>query len=119
MFRYCDAHKDVVWWQSEEVIVPYRSPIDGKIHRYFPDVVLKKADGQVLMIEIKPKYQCSPPKRQDNSFTKRGKPTKRFLNEVKTWGINEAKWKAAKEYCADRGWAFRIFHEDHLGINNK
>ena len=28
--------------------------------------------------------------------------TKRYLNEVRTWVVNDAKWKNAIEYCKDR-----------------
>lgn len=112
-----DKHPDVLEWSSEEIVIPYRSPIDGKVHRYFPDFFVKKknVDGKIeqVLIEVKPKHQTKPPLVQK---TKTQKPTKRYLNEVKTWGINEAKWKAAVNYCADRGWKFQIFTEDHLGI---
>ena len=58
VFKWVDDHPDVIWWQSEEVVVPYRSPVDGRIHRYFPDVIVHKKDGlnktQTIMIEIKP-----------------------------------------------------------------
>ena len=33
LMLYLDEHKDVVNWGSEELIIPYRSPIDGKVHR--------------------------------------------------------------------------------------
>lgn len=110
-----DEHPDVLQWSSEEVIVPYRSPMDGRIHRYFPDFLVKKRNHsnglvETVMIEVKPKAQTKPPE------VKTGKPTKRYLNEVYTWGINSSKWKAAENYCKDRGWKFQIMHEDHLGI---
>lgn len=119
VFSWLDKHRDVIWWQSEEVIVPYRSPIDGRIHRYFPDVVVHKhnpADGtkKTIMIEIKPSSQCSPPDPKKKNATKTGRVSRRYLNEVKTWGINEAKWKAARSYCADRGWEFVIMTEKHI-----
>lgn len=109
-----DEHPDVLQWSSEEIVIPYRSPIDGRVHRYFPDFWVKKrnhSDGsiEVALIEVKPKVQTSPPKVQS-------KPTRRYVTEVKTWGINSAKWEAAKAYCKDRGWKFMIMHEDHLGI---
>lgn len=110
---HLDKHKDVIAWQSEELAIPYRSPVDNKIHRYFPDFIVKRRDihGKVavLMIEIKPEKQTQPPKHP-------GKVTKRYMTEVFTWGVNEAKWKAAKEYCLDRGWAFEVFTEKQLGI---
>lgn len=118
-FRYVDLHPDIIWWQSEEVIVPYYSPIDGKRHRYFPDVIINKRVGPVtktVMIEIKPKAQTRPPDPRKKNQTKTGAVSRRYINEVKTYGVNEAKWKAARSYCADRGWEFVIMTEDHLGI---
>jgi hypothetical protein len=119
-FRFVDEHPDVLWWQSEEVIVPYRSPIDGKVHRYFPDVVLKKKISddkyEVIMIEIKPEKQTRPPDIRKRNSTPTGRISRRYLNEVKTYGINEAKWEAAKKYCDEKGWRFEIMTEKHLGI---
>lgn len=118
-FRYVDEHPDVIWWQSEEVVIPYMSPIDGRRHRYFPDVIVhrKIASGEqkTLMIEIKPKAQTKPPDRSKMK-TGKGRVSRRYLNEVKTYGINEAKWKAARKFCADRGWAFEIYTEHELGL---
>ena len=118
-FSYCDKHPDVIWWQSEEVVVPYYSPIDGRRHRYFPDVIVKtKTPGggsKTLMIEIKPKNQTRPPDRSKKT-TAKGRVSRKYLNEVKTYGINEAKWKAAQMYCAQRGWEFKIYTEETLGI---
>lgn len=110
---YLDNHKDILKWSSEEIIVPYRSPIDGRLHKYYPDFLVTKINKngiqETMLIEVKPKKQTQPPKRQ-------AKVTKRYLTEVKTWGVNEAKWKAANEYCKDRGWSFHIFTEKELGI---
>jgi len=64
---------------------------------------------ETAIIEVKPKKQTVPPQKQS-------KVTKRYLTEVKNWGINEAKWKAANEFCRDRGWSFHIFTEQELGI---
>jgi hypothetical protein len=119
-FRLVDDHPDVIWWQSEELIVPYRSPIDGKVHRYYPDVIvhMRKQDGSIgtVMIEIKPGSQTRPPDIRKKNATPTGRISTRYLREVKTWGINEAKWKAARSYCADRGWEFQIWTEKELGI---
>lgn len=113
LMMYLDKHPDVLEWGSEELIIPYRSPIDGKIHRYFPDFLVKRINRngikETLLIEVKPEYQTVPPKKQNRI-------TPRYLNEVKTWGVNEAKWKAASEFCKDRGWKFEIMTERHLGI---
>ena len=109
---YCDRNEAILEWGSEEVIIPYISPLDGRVHRYFPDfyIKVKQSNGSVkkMIIEVKPKKQCSPPK-----IPKR--KTKYFLNEVRTWGVNEAKWKAAVEWCKDRSMEFVILTEEHLG----
>jgi len=111
---YLDKHPNVTGWASEEVVIPYRSPIDNKIHRYFADFYVEQInrDGkkETLLIEVKPKAQTKPPKKPDNVRNRR------FINEVKTWGVNQAKWKAAQEFCLDRGWKFQIMTEDELGI---
>lgn len=110
---YIDDHRDVIEWSSEEFSIPYRSPIDGKIHRYFPDFAVKKRTPQgtteTVVVEIKPSKETKPPAVQS-------KPTKQYLREVYTWGINSAKWKAAEEYCKDRLWKFIIMTEYDLGI---
>lgn len=111
MMTYVDQHPDVVEWGSEEFSIPYVSPIDGKIHRYFPDFWIKKKDNEILVVEIKPNVQTKPPKPQKRI-------TKRYVTEVRTWGINSAKWKAAKSYCDDRKWKFIIMDEYNLGIVN-
>lgn len=115
LFRYLDLHPSVEWWQSEEIVIPYRSPITGRVHRYFPDVTVKRKDGQVILIEVKPKYQTVPPDKSKMK-TPTGKVKKAYINEVAEWGKNQAKWSAAREYCADRGWKFQIMTEQELGI---
>ena len=98
---YCDNTSTVIEWGSEEVIIPYISPLDERIHRYFPDfyIKVKQPGGTIkrMIIEIKPKKQCSPPEKNPTKKTKRG------LSEVKTWGVNSAKGKYAGEWCKDNG----------------
>lgn len=112
-FNWCDNNPSVVGWCSEEIIVPYVCPTDGKPHRYFPDARIKVRNrtGQVeiYLVEIKPDKQTRPPE-----VPKR--KTKRFLIEAATYMKNEAKWKAAKRYADDRGWRFMIITENHLGL---
>lgn len=111
--NYLDAHQDVLQWSSEEFFVPYVSPIDGRVHRYFPDfhVVQKNRNGieEVVVVEIKPAKQTKPPQVQK-------KRTKRYLTEVITWGVNEAKWKAALQYCKAKNWRFVVLTEKELGL---
>ena len=111
LMSHFDAHQDIVWWSSEEKIIPYRSPVDGKVHRYFPDFLIntrnKQGLSETIMIEVKPAAQVAEPKRQSTI-------TKRYVNEVYTWGVNQAKWKAAEEYCKDKGWKFMTLTEREI-----
>jgi hypothetical protein len=111
--RYFDENPNVLKWSSEEVIVPYKSPIDGRYHRYFPDFLIrvKNKQGQLetIMIEVKPYKETKEPKPQKRL-------TKNYLAEVKTWGINKSKWEAAIQFCKDRKWKFMIITEKELGI---
>lgn len=121
LMSYLDSHPKVVEWGSEEIVIPYKSPIDNRWHRYFMDFIVKQVNAEgvkeTILIEVKPKAQTRPPDPSKmKAKTKTGKPTKRYLREVQTWGVNEAKWKAAVEYCKDRKWKFQIFTEDQLGV---
>jgi hypothetical protein len=110
---WLDKHPDVLKWSSEEFFIPYLSPIDGKVHRYYPDFKVKQRnrDGviETVVVEVKPEKQTKEPVVQKRK-------TKSYLTEVYTWGVNQAKWKAAKNYCADRQWKFQILTENDLGI---
>lgn len=113
VMNWLDNNENVIQWGSEEIIIPYKSPVDNRWHRYFPDfyVKVKQKDDtiKVMILEIKPAKQTKPPE-------KKKKVTKQYIQEVVTWGINEAKWKAANEFCLDRGWQFKVLTEHDLGI---
>lgn len=113
VMNWLDTTENIVEWGSEELIIPYRSPTDGKIHRYFPDFYVKvrqkDATIRVMILEIKPHKQTIEP-------VKKSRVTKQYIQEVVTYGTNQAKWKAATEFCADRGWTFKILTEHDLGI---
>tara|TARA_Y100000992_G_scaffold100968_1_gene65486 strand:+ start:19617 stop:19961 length:345 start_codon:yes stop_codon:yes gene_type:complete len=108
---YCDNNSKIIEWGSEEIIIPYKSPLDKKTHRYFPDFYVKyiNKDKKVVreIIEVKPKRHLLPPKEPKRR-------TQRYLNEVATYHKNKAKFKAAEEYCKDRKYNFRILTEDQL-----
>jgi hypothetical protein len=110
---WCDKNPSVLKWVSEETIIPYRCPTDDRIHRYFVDfnIQIKSNDGQIkrYLVEVKPFKQTKPPE-----FP--GRQTQRYLAESMTYIKNEAKWKAAREYCKDRGWEFKIITEHELGL---
>ena len=111
--KYCDSNENVLEWGSEEIVIPYISPLDNRVHRYFPDfyVRVRSKTGRIekLIIEIKPLKQTAPPKKQSRR-------TKKYITEVTTYAVNEAKWAAAKEYCKDRQWQFKILTEKELRI---
>lgn len=115
LMQHLDSHPDVISWGSEEIVVPYRSPIDNRMHRYFVDFIVTTLNKQGLketcLIEVKPAVQTRPP-----VLTEGKKKSRRYIQEVMTWGVNEAKWKAATAYCDERGWKFKIFTEKELGI---
>lgn len=122
LMRYLDTHPHVVSWSSEEVVIPYISPKDNRYHRYFVDfkVTMKKGEiVETVLIEVKPFAQTQEPNFSKAKKLKNGKPTQRYYNEVATFSINTAKWKAAREYCADRGWHFLIFTEYELGLKKR
>lgn len=110
---YCDLNENILEWGSEEIALPYRSPIDNKIHRYFPDFYIKyrNKSGKTVksLIEVKPLKQTTPP-------VKPKRKTKGYLYEAYEYAKNQAKWKAARDFCDDRMWEFKVLTEKELGI---
>jgi hypothetical protein len=116
---YLDNNPSILKWQSEEIIIPYVSPVDNRVHRYFPDFYIKykNSDGKIIeeLIEVKPFNQCSPPNPK-KKLTKTGRTSKRYLKEVQTYIVNDAKWNQAMKYCKDRNWKWRILTEKDINI---
>ena len=112
VMKWLDIHPNVIWWNSEELIIPYRSPVDNKMHRYFPDFIAKmrQKDGSVMtyVIEVKPDAQTKMPVQK--------KKTKRFIQEAATYAVNQEKWRAADIFCQEHGWKFLVLTEKDLGI---
>jgi hypothetical protein len=112
VMRWLDEHPSVIWWASEELPIPYKSPLDNKMHRYFPDFIakIKQKDGTVMtyIIEVKPFEQTKMPVQK--------KKTKRYLKEAATYVVNQEKWKAADIFCQEHGWKFMIMTEKELGL---
>lgn len=106
-----DDNLNVIRWASEEVVIPYKSPVDNKIHRYFVDfyveAVGKDGEMKIMLLEVKPKDQTQEPKKPKRT-------TKRYITEVMTYGINQAKWQAAEDFCKHKGWEFRLITEQEL-----
>jgi hypothetical protein len=110
--KWLDEHPDVIWWGSEELYIPYRSPIDNRVHRYFPDFIAKmrQKNGLVMtyIIEVKPLAQTKQPVQK--------KKTRKYLQEAATYVVNQEKWKAADIFCQEHGWKFMIMTEKELGL---
>lgn len=111
--RRFDADPNIVYWASEELVIPYTDRATNRLRRYFPDFVIKKrnADGTLttIVIEVKPYAQTVPPEK--------GKKTeRRYLSECKTFATNYSKFEFATRYCKSKGWNFVILTERELGL---
>ena len=110
---YCDSTPSILEWGSEEIAIPYRSPIDRKPHKYYPDFYIKvrEKSGNIskYIVEIKPKKQTKHPYGKD-------KRTAAYKREALTFAKNRAKWNDAEDYCDDRQMKFLILTEDHLAV---
>ena len=110
---YCDKNTKILEWGSEEIALPYISPHDSRVHRYFPDFYIKVQEntGKIkrYLIEVKPLKQTTKPKKPKRQ-------TKGYIREAFEYARNQAKWKAAREYCADLMWEFKVITEKELDI---
>ena len=89
VFKYMDNTPNIIEWSSEEIIIPYISPVDKRVHRYFPDLKFTTKTGKTFLCEIKPKKETKAP----------SKKSKNYLNESYTFVKNKLKWEAAEKYC--------------------
>ena len=112
VMKYFDDHPNVIWWASEELPIPYVSPVDNKTHRYFPDFIVKMRlkDGKITtyILEVKPLAQTKMPVQK--------RKTKKFIQEAATYAINQEKWRAADLFCREHGWQFKVITEKELGL---
>ena len=111
--KYCDTTPSILKWSSEEIAIPYKSPVDNRVHRYVPDfyVKVRESSGKIVhkLIEVKPSKQTTPPKTPQSQ-------TPRYISEVREYAKNIAQWKAGNEFCKDRLWKFQVLTEHELGI---
>ena len=112
--NYCDLNENILEWASEEFWIPYLDPTTNRVRRYFPDFFIKYKDKdrniRRSVIEVKPMRETLQPK------ATKGKSRKTMINESMTYVKNQAKWKAAREFCEDRKLEFKIMTEKELGI---
>ena len=107
-FAFLDTNPKVKKWASEEIWIPYKGP-DGKPHRYFPDIMIQLASGKQLLVEINPQAQTKPPK-----VAMKAKRPRRYLKEMKTYWVNQAKWTAAFQWAEKQGVDFMVWTEKTL-----
>ena len=106
--KWCDYTPSVTKWGSEEIAIPYTSPVDGKKHRYFPDFYVEIA-GKKYIVEVKPIRQTKQPNTHK-------KVAKAYINEVFTYAVNKAKWTAAEKFCKQTGLKFMLITEKELKV---
>lgn len=111
LMKWFDQNKNIKFWNSESIAVPYFWEVDQKMHKYYVDflakMILKDGSERVYAIEVKPKAQMEPPKTRNK---------KRLVEEMATYTKNQAKWKAAKEFFAQKGAIFIVINEKDMGI---
>lgn len=127
VMKFLDENPSVIEWQSDVMtmnsngrpngfFIPYIAPADNRMHRYYPDFLarIQNPDGSIrtVVIEVKPSKETVEPRQ-----TKR--ITQKYMKEVLTWSINQAKWEAARNLCEEKGWEFKIITEKELGKLNK
>ena len=54
--KWCDRNVNILEWGSEEFFIPYVSPLDNRVHRYFPDfyMKIKESNGKVCLLYTSP-----------------------------------------------------------------
>ena len=100
--KFFDSRPEFIHWNSEAVVIPYLSPADNKVHRYFPDFFIEYVDKngstQKEIVEVKPLHES------DEAFAKHDRAKESLA-------VNNAKWKSAAIYCQSRGLRFRVITE--------
>jgi len=99
---WLESNHHVARWGSECVCIPYLF-MDGKTHRYYPDYYVEFTDGTKMLVEIKPANQTTAPT-NENAWAQR------------EWARNSCKWAAAKEFCAAKGFKFKILTERTINL---
>lgn len=90
-------------WVSEpkHLNITYISPIDRRMHAYWPDFLIQYVSGELEIVEIKPSKEA---------IAEMAKSTYDKLMLVK----NVAKWNAAEKFAKAIGARFRVVTEQEL-----
>ena len=109
-FKFCDRNENIIKWGSENVVVPYISPLDNRVHKYYIDNYVVIREGNKIkkyLIEIKPYKQTFPP-------VTKYKKQQHLIYEQKQYIVNQAKWESARKYSEKHGFIFLILTEKEL-----
>jgi hypothetical protein len=109
---FCDMNDLILKVNSEGIVIPYLSPIDNKMHRYYMDFIVE-TKNKVSLVEVKPYAQTQPPKKPKRN-TKKSEAN--YQKAVQTFIVNQAKWEATKNMCLKNNWDFKIITEKELGV---
>lgn len=110
-YKFCqwlDANPDILCWSSESVSIRYIDPITRRSRRYYPDFFMETAEGGRFIVEIKPYKETIPPKRT------RRKSKKTIMTEDRNYSRNQAKFRAAENFCRKMGYTFKVITEKEL-----
>lgn len=108
--KYLDENTNIIRWSSEELQIPYVSPVDNRVHMYYPDFLFEAKKGntvETVVVEIKPEKQTKEP-----IAGKKSKKT--YLTETLQYQINKSKWESARNFCEKNGWKFVVLTEKNL-----
>lgn len=103
-FKYCDLNPKIESWSLEPFHIQYLSPVDGKVHRYFPDIWLKFTSGDIFIVEIKSSGETKMPRKND----------KQYSAKLNTYLINQAKWEQARKFAKAKNCNFMVLTENVL-----
>lgn len=112
ILKFIDRSDNIIKYSSEEVKIPYYSPLDKKMHNYYPDLIIETKDNKIFMIEIKPFSQTMPPKKPKRM-------SKNYAIACETYITNRCKWDAAEKFCLEKNWKFKILTEKEIYKDNK
>jgi hypothetical protein len=110
---WIDYNSAIVAWNSEGIRIPYICGTDNRAHKYHVDfwIQVKRPDGTTkeALLEVKPEKETVPPVRRNQKDSS-------WRHECLAWIKNQAKWAAARKFCAERGLDFYIITERTLKL---
>ena len=109
--RYCDMNIHIKCFGLEPFCIPYLSPKDGKIHRYFIDFFIEFSNGQKFLVEVKSSGETREPKMPGK---KTEKAILNYQKALQTYAVNKSKWASATQFCKEKGLTFIILTENEL-----